>query len=422
MFTTVVGLLALLVAVACVPIPGPGETGAVATVASQSVATPDAATSTPPATSEPPTPAATEVSTDAETPARLGENVAVLGVGRASTWSDSADLVIDGDLDTMWSAALHPVQWFSVILDDFYLVDRVEMVVAQTPAGPTTHEIWLGNGSGVRTLYERIKDVHTEDGQILEVTLDPPRAVNEVLIRTVHSPSWVAWREVRVFGQQTASPAEEAGRPRLKLKKIATGLDLPVQVTHAGDGSGRLFVVEQKGRIRIVKDGVINDTSFLDLSERISCCGERGLLGIAFPPNYAAKQHLYVSYTNVDGHTTISRYATTADPDRADPEEIVRISCCGERGLLGIAFPPNYAAKQHLYVSYTNVDGHTTISRYATTADPDRMPTRTVRKLCSLSTNRTPLTMAGVSFVVGPQDGYLYIWQRGRRSSQRSRK
>ena len=324
-FTTVVGLLALLVAVACVPIPGPGETGAVATVAPQSVATPDAATSTPPATSEPPTPAATEVSTDAETPARLGENVAVLGVGRASTWSDSADLVIDGDLDTMWSAALHPVQWFSVILDDFYLVDRVEMVVAQTPAGPTTHEIWLGNGSGVRTLYERIKDVHTEDGQILEVTLDPPRTANEVLIRTVHSPSWVAWREVRVFGQQTASPAEEAGRPRLKLKKIATGLDLPVQVTHASDGSGRLFVVEQKGRIRIVKDGVINDTSFLDLSERISCCGERGLLGIAFPPNYAAKQHLYVSYTNVDGHTTISRYATTADPDRADPdsEEIV---------------------------------------------------------------------------------------------------
>ena len=117
----------------------------------------------------------------------------------------------------MWNSTLYPVQWFSVILDDFYLVDRVEMVVAQTPAGPTTHEIWLGNGSGVRTLYRRLIDVHTEDGQILDVTFAPPRAVNEVLIRTVHNPSWVAWREVRVFGRQAESPTERGGEHRLKL-------------------------------------------------------------------------------------------------------------------------------------------------------------------------------------------------------------
>ena len=317
---TAIGLLVLIVAAACVPISESGVTGRVSTATPRPVATLASDTPTPPATSEPSTPAATGGSTGSETSARLGENVAALGLGRASARSESADLAIDGDLDSMWNSTLYPVQWFSVILDDFYLVDRVEMVVAQTPAGPTTHEIWLGNGSGVRTLYRRLIDVHTEDGQILDVTFDPPRAVNEVLIRTVHNPSWVAWREVRVFGRQAESPTERGGEHRLKLKKITTGLELPVQVTHAGDGSGRLFVVEQKGRIRIIKDGVINETPFLDISERISCCGERGLIGAAFPPDYAAKQHFYVSYTNVEGHTTISRYMTTTDPDRAEPD------------------------------------------------------------------------------------------------------
>ena len=199
------------------------------------------------------------------------------------------------------------------------------MVVAQTPAGPTTHEIWLGNDSGTRTLYKRLINVHTEDGHTLDVAIEPTRYINEVLIRTLDGPSWVAWREVRVFGSLSANPIEAAGTLRLKLNKITAGLELPVQVTHAGDSSGRLFVVEQKGRIRIIRNGAIDDTPFLDISERISCCGERGLIGIAFPPAYAAKQHFYVSYTNVDGDTIISRYTTTADPDRADPdsEEVV---------------------------------------------------------------------------------------------------
>ena len=80
-----VGLLALIVATACVPISELGETGAVATAAPQPVVTSDSDTPTPRAKSEPPTPAATEGSTDSVTSARLGENVAVLGFGYAST-------------------------------------------------------------------------------------------------------------------------------------------------------------------------------------------------------------------------------------------------------------------------------------------------------------------------------------------------
>ena len=113
----------------------------------------------------------------------------------------------------------------------------------------------------------------------------------------------------------------------MALMEIARGFELPVRITNAGDGSGRLFVVEQKGRIRIIKEGAVQDTPFLDLSERISCCGERGLLNVAFPPAYAAKQHFYVSYTDAEGATTFSRFRTTADPDIADPgsEEVVLV-------------------------------------------------------------------------------------------------
>ena len=318
-------LLALIIAAACVPMSEVDEASTVSTDGLQPAATPGSDTPTPPATSELSTPAATEGSTGSEALAPVGDNVAVLGFVRASAWSGSAHLAIDNDLETMWGAGAPPMQWLSVVLDDSYLVERMELVVSQAPAGPSTHDVWLGNSSGTRTLYQRLTSVHTEDRQVLNVVVDPPRSVNEVLILTLDNPGWVAWREVRVFGSQSVDPMAEIGARRWKLMKVAVGLELPVQVANAADGSGRLFVVEQKGRIRIIRDGVINDMPFLDIADRVSCCGERGLIDVAFPPDYTAKQHFYVSYTNVDGHTTISRYTTTTDPDRANPgsEEIL---------------------------------------------------------------------------------------------------
>ncbi len=321
------GLLALLAVAACAS--ESGQPIATATAApSQPVATLNPDTNTPTAPSKSSTaPSAlptstatntpTRVSTSAEPSASLQENVALLGYGRASAKGEFAHLAIDGDPDSAWNSQRVSPQWLSIVLDNLYLVDKIELVITQAPAGPTTHEVWLGNGSGARTPYKRFINVHTEDGQTVAVAIEPPRIINEVLIRTVHSPSWVAWREVRVFGSSSASP--------LKLNEIVAGLERPVQVTHAGDSSGRLFVVEQKGRIRIIKDGAIDDAPFLDISDRVRCCGEQGLLNVAFPPAYAAKRHFYVNYTNTDGDTIISRYTTTADPDRADPdsEEVV---------------------------------------------------------------------------------------------------
>ena len=76
---------------------------------------------------------------------------------------------------------------------------------------------------------------------------------------------------------------------------VTSGLDDVVYVTHARDGSGRLFVLEQEGRIRIVADGVLVKQPFLDISDRVRSGGERGLLGLAFHPGYAANGRYFVN-------------------------------------------------------------------------------------------------------------------------------
>jgi len=122
----------------------------------------------------------------------------------------------------------------------------------------------------------------------------------------------------------TASPTVVKW-PQLALTPFVAGLRSPVQITHAGDGSGRIFVVQQTGQIRIIQDGALRAEPFLDLADRVSCCGERGLLSVAFPPDYAARGHLYVNYTDRGGDTVIARFRLTADPEVADQtsEEVV---------------------------------------------------------------------------------------------------
>ena len=113
--------------------------------------------------------------------------------------------------------------------------------------------------------------------------------------------------------------------PQIALLPLVSGVSQPVHVTNAGDGSGRIFVVEQGGRIRIIRNGVLEATPFLDIAGRVGCCGERGLLSVAFPPGYATKGRFYVNYTNKAGNTVVARYRLTTNPDVADPgsEQVV---------------------------------------------------------------------------------------------------
>ena len=103
------------------------------------------------------------------------------------------------------------------------------------------------------------------------------------------------------------------------LEPVADGLALPVAITHAGDGSGRLFITLQAGEIVIYDGANVLATPFLDIKQKVSCCVERGLPSVAFHPNYATNGYFYVSYTDNSGDTVISRYSVSANVNVADP-------------------------------------------------------------------------------------------------------
>lgn len=120
-------------------------------------------------------------------------------------------------------------------------------------------------------------------------------------------------------GPRATAPIDPAAY-RVALEPLVSGLERPLFVTHAGDGSGRLFVVEQGGTIRVVRDGRLLATPFLDLTSQLdTSSGERGLLGLAFAPDYATSGRLYVAHTAPGPKVVIARYRVSSDPDRADP-------------------------------------------------------------------------------------------------------
>jgi len=242
------------------------------------------------------------------------------GDGGRQVVDDQTYLALDGDPDTIWNSGHPAPQWYAIILDQLYEVDRVEMVVTQFPPGSTTHELWIGNGSGVRTLYRKLSNLHTHDGQTLVVDIEPPLLASELMILTTHSTSFVAWREFRIFGTKPPDHLSEPKPLPLAATGIASGLNFPVQITHAGDGSGRIFVVEQQGRIKTIESGSVNERPFLDIAERVSCCQEQGMFNVAFSPSYTEDQTLFVSYTNLDGDTVISRFTSSGEPERVEPQ------------------------------------------------------------------------------------------------------
>ena len=114
----------------------------------------------------------------------------------------------------------------------------------------------------------------------------------------------------------TTGSAEEEG---LRVVRIADRLEAPVHVAAAPGEPGRLYVVEQEGRVRVVEGGSVRREPFLDISSEVSCCGEQGLLSVAFHPGYEENRRLYVNYTNVDGDTRVVEYRASASGAAADP-------------------------------------------------------------------------------------------------------
>lgn len=138
-----------------------------------------------------------------------------------------------------------------------------------------------------------------------------------------------------LFGvSQAALPVQARQGPdpddiEVSTELVVGGLQRPVEIANARDGSGRLFILEKAGRVRIVNaEGELLDEPFLNIGDRVeSRANERGLLGLAFHPNYAENGYFYLNYTTSrangeagNGDTVVARYQVTEDADRADPD------------------------------------------------------------------------------------------------------
>ena len=119
---------------------------------------------------------------------------------------------------------------------------------------------------------------------------------------------------VAVLAIATSLSADE---PQIQLDRIASGLDQPLAITNAGDS--RLFITQQTGKI-VIWDGTrILPAPFLDVTAAVSCCGERGLLSIAFHPRYRDNGRFFIYYTDRNGDIVIARYTVSPNPNVADP-------------------------------------------------------------------------------------------------------
>ncbi len=160
------------------------------------------------------------------------------------------------------------------------------------------------------------------------VTLVPPTNISAT--PTANPPPQIPATEAQSEAPTLLPPTTEPVSTQLPNPDdytwtvIAQGLTQPTDITSAADGSNRLFVLEKPGRIRVIVDGQLQPTPFLDITDRVgSRSSEQGLLGLAFHPNFAQNGYFYLNYTDKNGDTRISRF--TASSEMADPRSEKRI-------------------------------------------------------------------------------------------------
>ena len=141
-----------------------------------------------------------------------------------------------------------------------------------------------------------------------------------------------AWLSLLLFGLFPVLHAQTppAGPLTVQLEAVASGLQSPIEGANAGDGSGRLFIVEQPGRVRILQNGALLSTSFLDVQNKLvrinSSYDERGLLGLVFHPHFAENGRFFIYYSApggpLDHHSVLAEYhVSPTDPNQAAAEE-----------------------------------------------------------------------------------------------------
>ncbi|HET9914660.1 MAG TPA: PQQ-dependent sugar dehydrogenase [Anaerolineales bacterium] len=167
------------------------------------------------------------------------------------------------------------------------------------------------------------------------LTSVPPTPTTDSVTQTAVSPTTLPGTESPTPGPlpltETATSTTTFPDPNAYTwQPIASGLQRPVDLQ--ADGSGRLFVIEKVGRIRIIENDQLVATPFLDVSDRVGSSGnEQGLLGLAFHPRYGENGRFFVNYTDTNGDTVIARFQVSNDPNVADP--------ASESKLLGVDQP-----------------------------------------------------------------------------------
>jgi glucose/arabinose dehydrogenase len=197
------------------------------------------------------------------------------------------------------------------------------------------------------------------------------------------------------------------------LEEVVTGLSHPVHLTHAGDGSARLFIVEQEGAIRVVRGGKLLSTPFLDISQLVRSGGERGLLSVAFSPAYAKNGFFYVNYTNRSGDTVVARYRVSANPNRADPRTAVVL----------LTIPQPYSNHNGGQLQF-GPDGYLYIGMGdgGSAGDPQgnaQNPNSLLGKMLRIDVNALPYAIPETNPFVGPGPPLDEIWALGLRNPWR---
>jgi len=193
-----------------------------------------------------PTRTPTQTSSPSPTPISAGRNIAP-EANRRSASANEADLglLIDGSASTFWNSLLYPSSspgdppFVRFDFDQPREVEGIELVVAQTPNGNTVHELWLMDedgewGTSAFTTFQQ----NTSDGQTLAYRISPAKPVLAVYVRTTRSPSFVAWREVRIFSPITPPGGVATSTPTVTATPISAGRNIAPDVTPTASTNG----------------------------------------------------------------------------------------------------------------------------------------------------------------------------------------
>ena len=208
-----------------------------------------------------------------------------------------------------------PLVWASVSCSDGTVAPTrgsLEVIIAGLPTGQPAGVTVTGPGntSQALTATATLNDLAAGSYDV--------RADNVTAGNVVYVPTPATQRIAVTSGKAaTATVTYTSSTFTLSAQQIVDGLESPVYLT-APKNDPRLFIVEQPGRIRIVKDGALLATPFLDITARVVSGGERGLLSLAFDPVYATNGRFYVYYTGAQGDIFVDRFTVSGNPDVAN--------------------------------------------------------------------------------------------------------